>query len=637
MARMYAVVERDSVAEEDGSDSDTELSALGAAGGSRGPAPRPPGMGERHAIMVCFFFGGMILYAQRAGMAVGIVRMQSIYNWDKELQGMILSAFFLGYAVLQIPAGYIAVRFGGVRCITASVLGASLLSLLVPAAVNYSPYALFLVRVGQGLLQAPFYSAAFAMWSHWAPPVERSRLSAQAQIGGYAGTLIFGGLAGWQCDQPELFIIGGWEGVFYLHGLMGIVWFLVWLRVGRERPATSHRCSAAERKYIEDALLVELERLRRSDEAAAAAAAGGEDAEKASDGGSEGERAEEILVGRKLIWVILTSPAVIAMCVAHTAADWGSYILQDGLPGYLRDVLDFSLTEAGLFASMPTLLVLATSSGSAHIADWLRQGRMSTGAVRKMFSSFAFVPASTMLLALGECDMLWHWLLAHSSLLRLNLKYTHHVSDLGIIMIGLGVVNKPDSVLIALVLISGVKGCNAGGGYQLNALDISPQLAGFTHGVMNMCGQATGWLAPIVLGYMTRYPVITHTQEEPAGVGPAGGGLDFVPPPDGDTGGTSDSLAFVPAMEDDTDSLAFVPAAAAGGGGGGGEDDASGLSREQWMTLRGSAPPASWVDEMRAEWRVVFVMAAAIDICGLLVFLRFGSGDRQWWDAKGRM
>ena len=52
-------------------------------------------------------------------------------------------------------------------------------------------------------------------------------------------------------------------GVFYLHGLMGMVWFLVWLRVGRERPATSHRCSAAERKYIEDALLVELERLRR--------------------------------------------------------------------------------------------------------------------------------------------------------------------------------------------------------------------------------------------------------------------------------------------------------------------------------------------------------------------------------------
>jgi len=54
-----------------------------------------------------------------------------------------------------------------------------------------------------------------------------------------------------------------------------------------------------------------------------------------------------------------------------------------------------------------------------------------------------------------------------------------------LLALGLGAINTPDAVLLALVLITGVKGCNAGGGYQLNALDISPKLAGFTHGVMN--------------------------------------------------------------------------------------------------------------------------------------------------------
>lgn len=159
--------------------------------------------------------------------------------------------------------------------------GSVLTDCLCLQAVRYSPYALFIVRVGQGLLQAPFYSACFAMWSHWAPPAERSRLSAQAQIGGYSGTLIFGALSGWQCDraftsslwrflglvsdrmlaiaEPELPLIGGWEGVFYLHGVMGVIWFLLWNRIAQERPATAHRCSAAERAYIEDALLVELE------------------------------------------------------------------------------------------------------------------------------------------------------------------------------------------------------------------------------------------------------------------------------------------------------------------------------------------------------------------------------------------
>ena len=44
------------------------------------------------------------------------------------------------------------------------------------------------------------------------------------------------------------------------------------------------------------------------------------------------------------------------MCAAHIAADWGSYILQDGLPSYLRDVLGFSLTMSGILAALPTLL-----------------------------------------------------------------------------------------------------------------------------------------------------------------------------------------------------------------------------------------------------------------------------------------
>ena len=88
---MYAVVERED---------DTELAGLRDTATSDGlgapVAARPKGTGERHVIMVCFFFGGMILYAQRAGMAVGIVRMQSVFGWDKAQQGMLLSAFFLG-------------------------------------------------------------------------------------------------------------------------------------------------------------------------------------------------------------------------------------------------------------------------------------------------------------------------------------------------------------------------------------------------------------------------------------------------------------------------------------------------------------------------------------------------------------
>ena len=164
---------------------------------------------------------------------------------------------------------------------------------------------------------------------------------------------------------------------------MGVCWTMVWWRIAAETPASAPRCSAAERAYIEHALAIEQAATKKA-EAAEAKGQGGEE-----------------LRGRKLVWIILTSPPVLAMCVAHTAADWGSYILQDGLPGYLRDVLGFSLTKAGVFSSLPTLLVISTASVSAYVADWLRQGRMSTAGVRKLMTAMAFTPASSLLFALG--------------------------------------------------------------------------------------------------------------------------------------------------------------------------------------------------------------------------------------------
>ena len=107
MTRRYAVLERDDDCSEDASTELTGLREEEPVGSSR--ATRPKGMGERHVIMVCFFFGGLILYAQRAGMAVGIVRMQAIFGWGKGQQGMLLSAFFLG-ATERLCISYMSPR-----------------------------------------------------------------------------------------------------------------------------------------------------------------------------------------------------------------------------------------------------------------------------------------------------------------------------------------------------------------------------------------------------------------------------------------------------------------------------------------------------------------------------------------------
>lgn len=33
------------------------------------------------------------------------------------------------------------------------------------------------------------------------------------QVGGYVGSMLAGAAAGWQCDNPAAFLVGGWEAV----------------------------------------------------------------------------------------------------------------------------------------------------------------------------------------------------------------------------------------------------------------------------------------------------------------------------------------------------------------------------------------------------------------------------------------
>ena len=109
------------------------------------------------------------------------------------------------------------------------------------------------------------------LWSTWAPPAERSRLSAIPQVGGYVGTIVQLAIAGFQIDHPELGSwLGGWPGVFYFNAILGLLWVVLWWFTAFDTPHRHPRLDVRERQCIERALLAEA----RHGQAAAAAAAG---------------------------------------------------------------------------------------------------------------------------------------------------------------------------------------------------------------------------------------------------------------------------------------------------------------------------------------------------------------------------
>lgn len=56
------------------------------------------------------------------------------FDWSHSIQSVILSSFFWGYVLLQIPAGELARKFGGKLLILTSIGVNSLVSLMIPVA-----------------------------------------------------------------------------------------------------------------------------------------------------------------------------------------------------------------------------------------------------------------------------------------------------------------------------------------------------------------------------------------------------------------------------------------------------------------------------------------------------------------------
>ena len=66
--------------------------------------------------------------------------------------GAVLGSFYYGYIMLQIPGGYLALKFGGTRIFGLALFAASILTLLTPWAARTSVYALIVLRVCEGVV-----------------------------------------------------------------------------------------------------------------------------------------------------------------------------------------------------------------------------------------------------------------------------------------------------------------------------------------------------------------------------------------------------------------------------------------------------------------------------------------------------
>lgn len=103
-------------------------------------------------ILLVLYFTWIVSYIDRTAINLSIVQMGADLSLDASKLGIILSAFFFGYAFMQIPGGWLADRFGSRKVIIAAVLMWSVFTGLTGLA--WSLTSLFLVRFVFGLGKA---------------------------------------------------------------------------------------------------------------------------------------------------------------------------------------------------------------------------------------------------------------------------------------------------------------------------------------------------------------------------------------------------------------------------------------------------------------------------------------------------
>lgn len=377
-------------------------------------------MGWRHIVTVLAFVGFFCMYSMRINMGVALVAMvdheavaalssshnatahASIcaskekdndnnnnsyrtnqtrkkdggkYVWDGQVQGIILSSFFYGYIMTQFIGGVIAGKYGSKWVFGLGNVLTAVFTLLSPKAADWGVEAFIFIRVMQGFCSGVTWPSMQAFFSRWAPPSERSFLPAIAYAGSFLGTPLTFSLSGLLIDMG---FMGGWPSVFYVFGLLCIVWFVFWAWLSSSGPETHRFISRGEQTYIVKSL------------------------QQAANTGKAKPGLKDVPWRQ-----VLRSPAVWAIVVAHFSYNWGLYTLMTTLPTYYKRVQGFNIKKNGTLSALPYLVQFVVHISSGRIADTLRvKFNLKTVHVRKAFDCLGhLLPAiSVFCLAYVGCN-----------------------------------------------------------------------------------------------------------------------------------------------------------------------------------------------------------------------------------------
>jgi MFS family permease len=267
----------------------------------------------------------------KINMSVAVIPMSREFSWDTAQSGILQSSFFYGFALSQIPGGFLNTKFGGARVLPLGLTFISLATLAIPLAGDNLP-ALFFARALVGLGEGVVPSAVTDIIARAMPVGERSRAVAFTFSGFNVGSIL--GLS----VAPFIMEKTGWRGMFDIFGSFGALWIVLALGLFAAGGVTT--------KAIDEGKTPVTNLFGSRQEA---------DQEP-------GKPKEEITFENVPWGQFANSDPIKALAFVHFVGNWGTYVVLAWLPTYFTQEVGLSLTNASLLTLLPPIANIAVGT-----------------------------------------------------------------------------------------------------------------------------------------------------------------------------------------------------------------------------------------------------------------------------------
>ncbi len=331
----------------------------------------------------------LLTYLDRICIMRAKENIQSDLGFSDNAMGLVFSAFTLGYMLFEVPGGWMGDTWGSRRVIARIVLCWSLFTALtgcvwpfawdsgyrlafggwaVPLVFD-SLLLMLLIRFLFGVGEAGAYPNLTRVVGSWFPFQERAFAQGSiwmcARLGGAFAPLVIGRLAA----------LLGWRQAFWVLGVAGVTWCVVWYAWFRDTPEEKPGCNEAERDLIRE-------------------------------GRPPGHAAGEGHAWPPLRQLVF-SLTMWGLCGASCFVCFGWYFYPTWQPQYLKDVFGISYAGSELLTGLPFLCGAAGSFIGGGLSDYLVRRTGSRRWGRSLIGAVGFTGAGLCVLGTGFAARPW--------------------------------------------------------------------------------------------------------------------------------------------------------------------------------------------------------------------------------------